>query len=140
MKTQRYRTNEALLPRLILITGIVFACLLLLRGIAAPWNGPGDTDGALFGTIARNYLQFGILELKFGQLATFEAINTPVGSYYLHHPPLFPLLSALSITLFGDSELSVRLVCPASITLASRRQLSWPVEARHEGFSLSVLS
>lgn len=30
--------------------------------------------------------------------------------------------------------------CPVSITLAGRRQLSWPVEARHDGFSLSSLT
>ena len=30
--------------------------------------------------------------------------------------------------------------CPVSITLAGRRQLSWPVEARHVGFSLLPLT
>ena len=97
-------------PELILAAGIVFAVLLLARGIGAPWNGYGDSDGALFGSIARNYLQFGILELKFGQLVTYEAITEPIGVHYLHHPPLVPLLSAASIALLGDSELSVRLV------------------------------
>lgn len=32
------------------------------------------------------------------------------------------------------------ITCLASITLAGRRQLSWPVEARHDGFSLSSLT
>lgn len=35
---------------------------------------------------------------------------------------------------------AILLFCPASITLAGRRQLSWPVEARHDGFSLSSLT
>ena len=34
----------------------------------------------------------------------------------------------------GKPPITMQLVdCPASITLAGRRQLSWPVEARHEG-------
>lgn len=107
------------LPNVLLMAGILFAILLLLRGIAAPWNGYGDSDGALFASMARNYLQFGILELKFGQLVTYEAISAPVGVHYLHHPPLFPLLSALSITLFGESEFSVRLVSVAATLLTA---------------------
>lgn len=104
------RTGRPGWPDLILMAGIVLAVLLLVRGIAAPWNGYGDSDGALFGSMARNYLQFGILELQFGQLVTYEAISEPVGVYYLHHPPLVPLLTAASIALFGDGEFSVRLV------------------------------
>ncbi|MDP2832082.1 MAG: glycosyltransferase family 39 protein [Pseudomonadota bacterium] len=95
---------------LIPLCGIAISLFLLLRGIAAPWNGYGDSDGALFGSIARNYLQFGVFDLKFGQLVTYEEITRPVGFYYLHHPPLFPLLVMLSVSLFGDMEMNVRLV------------------------------
>lgn len=104
---------------LLLAAGILLAALLLVRGIAAPWNGYGDSDGALFGSMARNYLQFGILKLQFGQLVTYEAITEPIGVYYLHHPPLVPLLSAASIALFGDSELSVRLVSVSATLLTA---------------------
>ena len=94
----------------VLVSGIAFSSFLLIRGIADPWDSYGDTDGALFGSIARNYIQFGVFHLKFGQLTTFESITKPTGNYYLHHPPLFPLLAAVSMSLFGESEFSIRLV------------------------------
>ena len=64
----------------------------------------------LFGSIARNYIQFGVSALHWGQLTTFEEISQPVGAYYLHHPPLFPLLVVTSFSIFGETELAVRLV------------------------------
>jgi 4-amino-4-deoxy-L-arabinose transferase-like glycosyltransferase len=90
--------------------GLALGLLLLMKGIAQPWNGFGDPDGALFSSIARNYLQFGVFNLKFGQLATFEAITQPGGTYYLHHPPLLPLSIAASFSLFGEAEVYARLV------------------------------
>lgn len=119
MQAPSIRGLSTRLANLFLMAGILFAVLLLVRGIAAPWNGYGDSDGALFASMARNYLQFGILELKFGQLVTYEAISTPVGIHYLHHPPLFPLLSSLTMTLFGDSEFSVRLVSVVATLLTA---------------------
>ncbi len=128
-------------PEFILVLGIAFAVLLLVRGLGAPWNGYGDSDGALFGSIARNYLQFGILDLKFGQLVTYEAITEPIGVYYLHHPPLVPLLSAASIALLGDSEFSVRLVSVIAtlLTAALLYQLARPSLDRRGGLLCAML-
>ncbi|MGA9164330.1 MAG: glycosyltransferase family 39 protein [Thiobacillus sp.] len=95
---------------LIPIGGFAIGLFLLLRGIAQPWSGLGDSDGALFSSIAHNYLQFGVFELKFGQLASYEELARPGGIYYLHHPPLFPLLVAASFALFGEAEAYARLV------------------------------
>ena len=94
----------------VFIIGIMLACVLLIRGINQSWVGTGDSDGALFGSIARNYLQFGLFELKLGQLVTFEEINQVSGDYYLHHPPLFPMLVSLLFYYFGESEAAVRSV------------------------------
>lgn len=95
---------------LILLAGTTIGIFLILRGIGQPWNGLGDGDGALFSSMARNYLQFGVNALHWGQLTTFEEISQPTGTYYLHHPPLFPLLVAASFSIFGESEAATRLV------------------------------
>ncbi|MGY6276405.1 GtrA family protein [Methylomonas sp. MgM2] len=94
----------------LLISGIAVGCVLLVRGIADPWVGLGDGDGALFSAIARNYLKFGIFELKFGQLINFEDIEPMQGVYYLHHPPLVPILTSVMFYLFGETEAIARLV------------------------------
>lgn len=98
------------LSNLMLLAGILIGTLLMLRGIGNPWNGLGDGDGALFSSIARNYIQFGVGTLQWGQLTNFEEISQPAGNYYLHHPPLFPLLVAAFFSVFGESETAARLV------------------------------
>ena len=94
----------------ILLAGTAIGVFLMLRGIGQPWIGLGDGDGALFSSVARNYIQFGVSALHGGQLVTFEEISQPFGSYYLHHPPLFPLLVAASFSIFGETETATRLV------------------------------
>ncbi|TCV88134.1 ArnT family glycosyltransferase [Sulfurirhabdus autotrophica] len=92
------------------IVGITMGFFLFFQGIAQPWIGLDGSDGALFSSIAHNYLQFGVFDLNFGQLITFEEISHPGGTYYLHHPPLFPLLVMTSFSLFGEAEIFARLV------------------------------
>jgi len=98
------------LPNLILLTGTAIGIFLMLRNIGQPWIGMGDGDGALFSSMARNYIKFGVNALHWGQLVTFEEISQPAGAYYLHHPPLFPLLVAAFFSIFGESETATRLV------------------------------
>lgn len=84
-----------------------------------------------------------LLEANAGFLRLLPAaIAAPIGaklSRFFIQPNFATLLASTGgapSTGYGG----LMTICPASITLASRRQLSWPVEARHEGFSLSVLS
>lgn len=98
------------MPDLILLAGAAIGVFLMLRGLGQPWIGLGDGDGALFSSVARNYIRFGVNALHWGQLTTFEEISQPAGFYYLHHPPLFPLLVAAFFSIFGETETAARLV------------------------------
>jgi hypothetical protein len=71
------------LSSLILLTGTAIGVFLMLRGIGQPWNGLGGGDGALYSSMARNYIQFGVnaLHQSASWLLLFASpsIISPVG-------------------------------------------------------------
>jgi hypothetical protein len=91
----------------------------MLRSISQPWNGLDGSDGARCSSIARNYLRYGVFSLRFGQATNHEQVSDrSYLSYYQHHPPLPPLLTAGTFALLGESETAARLA-PIVFSLGS---------------------
>jgi len=105
---------------------LILLALILTDHLAKPFIGHHDWNGVFYSQIARNYLRFGLLETKLGQL-------TGPDSFYTHYPPLFPLTLAAAFKVFGISDLVSRLV-PVGLTIAGllvlyRISSSWVVIA-----------
>lgn len=84
--------------------------LLLSININKPFYGEHDWNGARYGNIARNYLRYGYLETKLGQVENSGFAKMIEFDYFTHYPPLLPLLISISYKIFGISEWSTRLV------------------------------
>jgi len=98
---------------------VSLSVLLMARNMAQPWNGLDATNGSLYSTMARNYLHYGVLELRLGQATNPEPVaDIAQLHFHQHHPPGLPLLLAASFAVFGESEAAARLV-PLSLTLGS---------------------
>lgn len=98
---------------LILITGILLfssTLVLLSHNINKPFIGEHDWNGARYGNIARNYLRYGLISTKMGQVENSGIVNVNEFEYFTHYPPILPLLISLSYKIFGISEWSTRLV------------------------------
>lgn len=90
---------------------LIFLAFILTDHLAKPFIGHHDWNGVFYSNIARNYLRFGLLETKLGQM-------TGPNSFYTHYPPLFPLTLALAFKAFGISSIVARLL-PAVLTIAA---------------------
>ena len=99
------------MAKLSLIVIIIFTSLLVLtHNINKPFYGHHDWNGVFYSGIARNYLRFGLIGTKLGQMTT-------PGSFYTHYPPLFTLILAAVFKIFGLKDLVARLV-PVILTIA----------------------
>ncbi|MBM4037860.1 MAG: glycosyltransferase family 39 protein, partial [Planctomycetes bacterium] len=78
-------------------------------GIARPWTGSYDANGALYGTAARNYLRHGIVATRGGQVCNAGALVPSEFHFYAHHPPGVSMAIAVSFAVFGAHEWSARL-------------------------------
>lgn len=117
----------------------LFLLLLLVRNYSQPWNGTDGGDGAFFSSIARNYINYGIVELKGGQATNFGAIEDKSEfNFYQHHPPMVPLLTYLSFKVFGESEGAARLA-PILFTIGSGGLLFAFIRSFF-GFNVGLLS
>lgn len=96
---------------------IILALLILSPGINKPFIGHHDWNGVFYNNIARNYLRYGYLATKLGQVTDIGVKSTPEFHYYTHYPPLFPLTLSLVFRFFGSWEIISRLV-PMGFTLA----------------------
>jgi len=113
--------------------------LLLIRNYSQPWNGVDGGDGAFYSSIARNYINYGIVELKGGQATNFGAVaNKSEFNFYQHHPPMVPLLTYVSFKLFGESEGAARLA-PILLTIGSGALL-FTLIRNFFGFTIALLS
>lgn len=105
---------------------LIFLALILTDHLTKPFIGHHDWNGVFYSNIARNYLRFGLLETKLGQM-------TGPNSFYTHYPSLFPLSLAAAFKVFGVHDLVSRLV-PVGLTIAGLMLLyrisnSWVVIA-----------
>lgn len=105
---------------------LIFLAFILTDHLAKPFIGHHDWNGVFYSNIARNYLRFGLLGTKLGQM-------TGPNSFYTHYPPLFPLTLASVFKIFTVSDLIARFV-PVGLTIAGllllyRISSSWIVIA-----------
>jgi len=89
---------------------LAVGAFLLCLEIGEPWTGSYDANGALFSTAARNYLRYGLLATRGGQVVNAGQLGPGQFRFYAHHPPGLPLTIAASFAVFGVREWSARLV------------------------------
>lgn len=96
----------------LITAGLLFILSIVLIGqnLDKPFYGEHDWNGARYGNIARNYLRYGLINTKFGQVENSGVIDKNRFEYYTHYPPLLPVLISISYKLFGISEWSTRLI------------------------------
>lgn len=95
----------------IIIAIFLFILSLLLVGQHSdkPFWGVHDWNGVRYGNIARNYLKYGLIETKLGQVENSGYVLPSEFEYYTHYPLLLPVVISMSYWLFGVSEFSTRL-------------------------------
>lgn len=96
------------LSLIILAALVVIAAWLFTYKINRPWIGLHDFNGAVWSNIARNFNRYGFIATKLGQVDNFGPQNPESFNFYIHHPPLLPILLALMFRLFGESETVAR--------------------------------
>lgn len=93
---------------------VIFLVLLTLgvlwHGIDKPFIGQHDWNGAFFGGIVRNYLRYGLVHTKLGQVSGLNYSTDNSFRYHTNHPSGLHLLLTLSSWVYGLSERSLRLV------------------------------
>lgn len=101
-------------PQIIQICIFIFITLAGFLSLAPllnkPFIGHHDWNGVQYGNMARNYLRYGLLTTKFGQVENSGYVNPSSFAFNTHHPATLPLLLSLSAKLVGFSEASLRLV------------------------------
>lgn len=95
----------------------IFLLALAIVGtnLDKPFWGTHDWNGARYGNIAKNYLRYGLIETKFGQVENGGLTKPSDFIYYTHYQPLVPLLISVSYKVLGVSEFATRVV-PLLIT------------------------
>lgn len=95
-----------------LISAFLFILSMFLIGqnLDKPFWGEHDWNGVRYGNIARNYLRYGLSDLKFAQVENSGSLENQSLIYYTHYPPLLPITISLSYKLFGVTEFATRLV------------------------------
>lgn len=99
---------------------VSLACgaVLLCLDINEPWTGSYDANGALFSTVARNTLRYGLLATGGAQIVTGGHVPPEARRIYAHHPPGLPWAMAASFAVLGEAEWTARLV-PILCTLGA---------------------
>lgn len=94
----------------IILIPVILAIAVLSIGINKPFIGHHDFVAVFNSNIAMNYLKFGPLALKLGQVSNLIDNVKDISSFYTHYLPLFPLLLALLFHLFGQNEVVARII------------------------------
>lgn len=89
---------------------IALAIILLSFNINKPFIGQHDFNGVQQGNSAKNFLKFGYLPLKFGQITSYLADLNNANSFYTSYLPTLAILISLSYKTFGISEISTRII------------------------------
>lgn len=97
---------------------MLLAGAVLTINLFRPWVGYHDFNGASLSLAARNFLRYGFLATKFAPVMNPDTVSPDRFAFSLHHPPLVPVLAAISFGLFGVHEASARLV-PIAASLGS---------------------
>lgn len=97
---------------------IIFASIVFSTNLTKPFIGHHDWNGAWYANIARNFLNYGFWETKFGSVLNYDQARPSEFAYATHYPPGLPIILAISFSVFGISEWSARLV-PYMASLAT---------------------
>lgn len=84
--------------KILAISSFLLCCLYFVRDANLPFVGPFGNNNSTYSIQAKNYLKLGFWSTKF---APVNKIENGKPQYYLHHPPLLQLLTALSYEIFG---------------------------------------
>lgn len=115
------------LDKFLVAIPIFLALLVLAININKPFIGQHDFNGVQEGTIARNYLEHGFLNLKFGQITGHISDVQNAKGFYTSYLPTLSVLVALSFSIFGIVEWAARIV-PAIFSLIGVAFLFFLVE------------
>jgi len=115
-------------------------------GVGDPWNAKQEgITGAVYSLCGRNFVRHGFMETEFIPFRNAGAISPEEFHFYVNHPPLVPILVALSFKIFGVHEWAARLV-PLLFSLGSLWMIYllgkrfWSLEtARTAAFIASIL-
>lgn len=88
----------------------ILSFFLIGQNLNKPFWGVHDWNGVRYGNIAKNYLKYGLLETKLGQVENSGSATKEEFKYYTHYPPLLPLSIGLSYKIFGIYEWSTRII------------------------------
>jgi len=101
--------NPGRVSKILIIIILILALKLLLVNIDKPFWGHHDWNSAVYSNIARNYIRYGYLTTKFGQVTSVDVQNQKSFSYISHYPPLLPIFINLSFRALGQTETAARL-------------------------------
>ena len=106
-KTNR---GENLIKILSIVLIIFIYALLALSNIDAPFLHISEDNNGLYGVVVMNWLNKGILNLKFGMYTKdFIDSNFDPSNFYTHHPAFFLIPTYIFYKIFGISEAITRL-------------------------------
>lgn len=111
---------------------LVLYAVVLSRGIAQPWTGLHDWNGAFYSQLARNLLRYPF-SMHHGMPVVAVGPETPADGewcFYSTHPPGLVWFIAASFRLWGEHEWAARLV-PILFSLAALALLYRAVAARY---------
>ena len=102
---------KATTHRLCLVLILVYAATWRVATLDRPFAYDDESTGAAYGMFARNYLAFGVANTRALPVLTVgePPPDTPL-TYYRDHPPLVPLIIALTYLTFGVGEWQTRLL------------------------------
>lgn len=89
---------------------ILLVPLLLSYKLTWPFWGHHEFNGVYYGMIAKNYLRYGLLATKGGQVNNLYPAPASDWSFHVNHPATYPLLLAAAFVIFGSSESTARLL------------------------------
>ena len=93
-----------------LILVLIFASIVLSINLNKPFFGHHDWNGAWYSSFARNFINYGFIETKFGSVMNTGITEPKNFKYFTHYPPMLPILIAISFKFFGIHEWSARIV------------------------------
>src|ERR1041384_4238807 len=93
------------------VAAVAWFAVLLLINFDAPWTAKHEWNGVVWSQAAHNHLRAGLkTTLGIPSWEHFGPLPIPSKAYYVHHPPLLPLMVTGTFALFGEHEWAARLV------------------------------
>lgn len=115
---------------------VVIGAFILTRNIDKPFIGHHDWNGVQYGNMARNYIRYGLITTKLGQVENGGSIDRDDFAINTHYPATFPLLLSGSFAFLGVFEWSARLVpiLFSLITVVGVYQLAKAIIGKNSGW------